>query len=580
MVDKCDNFFKKITRADFEQYRWANKDVISQKICEIRDKNLEITQEDFDRFVNFATFGKSKSYLLIYYHNNTIMEKKRKAIEIMFSKFTPNSKQITKLLDCYKCAVVNTKQVINPSWTIYKKEISYDWLDVLSNRGVSFDYNTIEKILAIGYDIAKLCSNITFTNYKDMEPYLILMIGGVLDDIINFNSFVSFITDNNFDYPEHFLNIILQNAKKYPQERLGKILRIFADVIIPNQETNDILVDPNFVLFLETYYQLFEYGFIPNEKMHLFFSKHKQTHELVFILTKYGHKMTTELMNNMLESSLYFSVEKGPMLLDQLGFSLKGINTATINKKFCVHTLFLCESIGILPNYETLKICIRYNNLEILDVLLNKYNLIPDKNVLDCALANCDEIIINKILCHKVVPDDISFDFVLQNQYLSSNLIIMLVKFGLHLTKEKVGKLLLRNKVIDDLDLYGIEYNGDLYFLCYVANIFPNTYITKFTIDPKILGLRDLCKDHRSSKIKFNNYMKTNNVKPDRYCLEFCCRYNKELAQYLMKELRCDLSINTFYFLNYTENNEYETNMLNSLNEHCIDDAYMSKIII
>ena len=108
--------------------------------------------------------------------------------------------------------------------------------------------------------------------------------------------------------------------------------------------------------------------------------------------------------------------------------------------------------------------------------------------------------------------------------------ILDFVSFGLVIDLECVEYALSRGAVIENLDIYNIEYDDKLYDICFKTDIFPDTYMNKFI---NILGkhkiiLRQMFISSDLQKIK--KFIELTKLTPDKYCYSYALNHNKNCA--------------------------------------------------
>lgn len=111
----------------------------------------------------------------------------------------------------------------------------------------------------------------------------------------------------------------------------------------------------------------------------------------------------------------------------------------------------------------------------------------------------------------------------------------LLINYGLVVDLNIVGLLLSYNKCLERLDRFGILYDEDLYFVCYVNEYYPEEYMKKLNIDKNVLELRKLLKSN-VSETKVIEYLKTHNIKLDGYTFEYGLLNNNKYIDTLMNK--------------------------------------------
>jgi predicted nucleotidyltransferase len=185
-------------------------------------------------------------------------------------------------------------------------------------------------------------------------------------------------------------------------------------------------------------------------------------------------------------------------------------------------------------------------------------------------------------LCYRIIPDEKSLGFVIMSECHNKkkkNIIELLIKYGLALTFEDIKKLLEVEIVIENLERFGIPYDGNLYFWCHIYNFFPEVYMTKFSLDSKILELRNLCRNPKTKKNMLDSFLLKNSLKLDGYCLEMCCRYNKILSEYILYSLKCKPTLNIFYNLFKSDNDDHYELLKHIISNYNVNDTYLSQSV-
>src|ERR1700679_162477 len=85
--------------------------------------------------------------------------------------------------------------------------------------------------------------------------------------------------------------------------------------------------------------------------------------------------------------------------------SIKDFVDTCKNGKFDTYIIPLIEALNVIPNNDTIIACAYNENTSLIDTLILKYNLIPDKMVLDQIVKQYDMEAVTKILNYKMVPD-------------------------------------------------------------------------------------------------------------------------------------------------------------------------------
>ena len=187
---------------------------------------------------------------------------------------------------------------------------------------------------------------------------------------------------------------------------------------------------------------------------------------------------------------------------------------------------------GFLPDVDTLNILCANGDIndDIIQKLLNEYDVTPNNETATiCALSlDCD--ITEKILKYKVVPD---VDVIYKWKELHGNrrpcigkMLELLVRYGFIININHIKYLLSLRICINNLERFDIKYDEELYFICYLNDYFPETYLPKFTIDKNVLQLHNLCKEPKLQTYQIRKLMETSGIKLDRYALDILISQN------------------------------------------------------
>jgi hypothetical protein len=146
--------------------------------------------------------------------------------------------------------------------------------------------------------------------------------------------------------------------------------------------------------------------------------------------------------------------------------------------------------------------------------------------------------LINYLYNHKLFVKTEYFkeylDAIPTDAFLNEDLQIF-ITYGLVMNKECISMILNRQFIINDIKLYGFDYDDTLFEICLYSNFFPPEYIEKFidTIGMNKILLRNLFMFDELDKIK--KHVEKINIEPDLMC--FKCgllnpQYKKILEYY------------------------------------------------
>ena len=554
-------------------YRHAQDDdhvfTFSEIVSFLEINNYDFKQSEFDQFITTGTYKRSNSYIIY----KSPYTKNEKAIEILFTKFTPNDKQIKTLLNCYT----------------HHGSVKYDWIDVLVKKNFQFSKEYRQRLLEIGYDVTQILhdgdvdmttlENI-LSNKLDTAPFsklkIIINKIDITTNPLPTTCLYNFINDHVneidtwsiFEYFINIINLLLEN---------GAIITI--DVI-------NVTINKYERYSFDTIRTFSPY--IGKEDAH----KHLPAN-LLDVISLQDNLSTRQCM------SLLFLIEHGFTaninIINKLLRTTESITNSNVKqifpknavpKKYWLdqksHDTFnffkYYKNKKITPNMETLKIACNKCDIQFFeDIIAEKNKIQPNKECLDAALNGLYKsrkngmIIIQKILDYKIVPDKESY-MSLQNlnyEYQDiSGLNELLIHHGLTVNSEIINKALSIRCPIYDLYRFGIEYDEKLYLMCHKNNIMPEKYVEKFneTIGKNIVELRLMFRSRKWPTIV--KFMKSNNIKPDRYCFENCCtNKNYQVAQE-MRDLKCTGTKRALCF--FMDSNT--TDMFNDLYGNIVDE--------
>ena len=93
-----------------------------------------------------------------------------------------------------------------------------------------------------------------------------------------------------------------------------------------------------------------------------------------------------------------------------------------------------------------------------IDILLTKYKIIPDCEILNICILTSNYELINKILQYKLIPDkNILYEFIdatYTNNELTIKIIELLIQYGLVINKDDISYLSNKNIKLNDLERF------------------------------------------------------------------------------------------------------------------------------
>ncbi len=257
-----------------------------------------------------------------------------------------------------------------------------------------------------------------------------------------------------------------------------------------------------------------------------------------------------------------------------------------------INSVDLFKIFKCIPNDETFKIALNRGYINTVQHLISEYKFIVDDKCLFECMKSKNMNLITMILNYGIKPNSVLLESLItvpknkvvyfsdihykrhqrmkkyrQNRTGSTkepkiktkskskskiinsriiNIIELLIKYGLKIDFNCVNLLLSCNEELLNLERFGISYDEDLYFLCYVNEHYPQEYMKKFTIDKNVLTMRKLITTNMKSE-KIANFLNTNNLKLDAYSFEYAIKNKTIFSMELMNKKLCIPSLATLY---------------------------------
>jgi hypothetical protein len=199
-----------------------------------------------------------------------------------------------------------------------------------------------------------------------------------------------------------------------------------------------------------------------------------------------------------------------------------------------------------------------------MDVLLT--NHIPfDKLLLDKIAKTYDTDLIKIILDYKIIPDDDTFNgllncykesiyvdekrFYARNDHLENivSVVEILICYGFQIKIHHIIGLLSIHKHLEELERFDIAYDENLYYYCYIYEHYPEEYMNKFLIDSNIMKMRKLYEKKTKNPIDFIDFVKTHNLKIDKYTVSGLFANNNIVSNDLITKYKIMPDLLTIY---------------------------------
>jgi len=142
--------------------------------------------------------------------------------------------------------------------------------------------------------------------------------------------------------------------------------------------------------------------------------------------------------------------------------------------------------------------------------------------------------ILNELLSHKLIPDKKCFELLCQSGYANFNHTIkILVSHGFVIDLDCVEYALKYEEEIDDLEMFNIKYNDELFKICDKLEYYPKKYISQ--IDKDYVKMVEAFKKEPTNKI--DAFINKKKLVPTNYCFEVAINKNKndDIINYIIK---------------------------------------------
>jgi hypothetical protein len=517
----------------------------------------------------------------------------------MFSLFSPTTKQLERL---YKCHVSN-----------YSSH-AFLWVDVLVRRGYIFKDKDILTIRSLHYNkrLRMNYDNVAIEKLEDMLKNI--------DPEKDLQFVSNIIIKNNLKTTTQCLNNAIRCINyNHNQNRVIDFLEMLINFgSIPDINIIYTVLKRNFN-FCQIFEYLIKYIKPSTQYMKKILDKTLPNIQNIDILLKCKFVPDDECVKMLISDKVYYTMNDFNKILSAYTPTLSLLQYATTVKRYniiqylikdkkikpdtiCLNNLIntykysdqLRNKIeymltnGAVPNIVTLKLLCECDMPYVFVDTVKKYDIIPNKSCLDAVVQTINIKFIHNILGYKIIPDKTTFkNIFIKDKYdryvgigkrfslYNTKIVELLINYGLEIDIECVDIAQQHSIKIKDLSRFNIRYDEQLYYLCYKNSWWNYKFVD---IDPNLLELRDLCKNGDTNLYEFTWYMKEYNIKPDRYCLEYACRHNLDIAKYMLDDLKCDPTICCLIIGDNDDAYYLKCKMMKKLNKmYKVDHILMSK---
>ncbi len=523
-------------------------------LVELIDNNYDFTNVQFSNFIDQICYknGKLPCYL------SWIDTIPKKIITYMLTHNHITDSQITQLCEAL-CGARSGGYIIN----------------ILFEQKHEFTIDQFKFLIQIAFE----CPNID--NYDSIHNNIIFMIC------------LCIIENKHQDY-ELFRRCILmvkQNALPFNIQHLEIILYCLeTKQIKPNQITNQttytlkLLLDALFLnngngteifdLIIKTkclnFYNIFIIEYVINKfECDTRFANYvcdnfiQDNPNMLFKLMLKGYESTTNNINSILKKTSNIKINANDNF-DMIGLTQEQIKEIA-NSYGMFHVANLFNIFDLVPDINTLNIVCEKRNNPNIKFMVEKYNLIPEKSTLDICASSRDYDAIEYIINYKITPDintlhnlcneTIGFS-VNENEFFGGpynyinnikKIIDLFIFHGLNINNDMVIYFGTKGIFLDNLERFDITQNEQLYFLRYLNNRETCKQAYKYTFDNNIIELHKLCLKKSLNYDKLMVFLKTNDVKLDRFALDLIYLTIPSLGAKLTNDHNCIPSILTAY---------------------------------
>lgn len=551
-------------------------------ILELNKLKYNFSRKQFDKFIErICDGGTLCSYAFTKVYNYGYDDYRNECINTMLNLFDLSDNQLDMIFKC-----------ITKKNYPYIKNIN-NWLSVLINKKYKFsndqllllkdlDYNVNDAFMNVEMDLESFNNNF-INNYKsynhiNLLDYDINLIKSIIKknnivpttqsilNIISSNHYSDINLPKNIKMVQMIINCLIECGAIFTKECADNIYDSFFDIMFNSynykKEFKEINIEIiNLINFISSL------GYAPTIEFVKKLTNYEYGYQVIFYIIDNYLDLSTENLNSILETmQTYVHVSKIDIPFDSTtqycvtidkdeDHSLSSESSSEDNnnnnedekedddKDNChISTVLYILGKGIIPDIETLKIVCRHNDTFSYNILTKEYKIYPNNSCLSAALKsysdNADIII--DILNYKITPDLDNFKIMIKFKGNVNNILDLFVKSGLELTFDMIDYALYYNTEISNLNKFKIKNDEELYFLCYKNDYFCYEFSE---IDQNILKMRKMCRNPKTNPIKFFEFIKNNNIKLDKYCVEYANRFNKNLSKILFKHFNCEPTI-------------------------------------
>lgn len=523
-----------------ESIMFPNNSPLINMLMELVNNNHAFSQQQFNNFIKQICVSSNDNDCFI----QSTWEEHKTIIKYMLTYYTLTEAQFIKL-----CDTLLLRACVCPTY----------WIDILFFKKYDF---TI-----MGYDYLNRLSYkyVPIQNYNEMHNNIIYsscLHLTVSPNNKKFKSCLKLIEDNKnpFDI-EHFKIVLCCLSRHKNIKNRHEELKLLLDTLFINvsnaKEIFDQIIEHQITSSYALYTTLLIYiidRFVCNDVFIKYLCENvvpQYPEYLLMLMSKSNFIPDINVLNGIIDKNScgWFFVNNDGAY-ETLNINIKLLSDGKFGSCCRVKMLDLYDLFKVEPNITSLNIICKKYSIEDIDMMIDKYKLIPEKETLDICITTLNFDLINKILNYKVVPDDKTFYKFNDCEFLDCGcirIIELLISHGLHIKYEHIEFLLSRGFGLKNLERFDIKYDGRLYFTCYLCNYWPEEYKMKCSIDKNVLGMHYLCACKKLTYEKLIKYLRTYDLKLDYYAIDFLFFNNSHICDYIMEKFNCIPFILTTY---------------------------------
>lgn len=555
--------FNNIVNCKTSLTKKININVFEKIVKELDALKYKFTSDNFCKFFDCATYGKKK------YINSETCD--RDVITIMFKDNFPNDSQLDIIKTIYNAKIGrntfdHTKnpftclKLIGQNYHKMSSEQTKVFFNLIHSIFNQFHFITFDKMTNIE------CIVPFIDYYSKPTPFTI---DSFITSLLNNPSYTNYEKLLEMIFSSNKTSVYLQKTFESMRNKHIDINSIDTSILIPKMTYDQyqlcLKIIPTFD-YLSAYCQYY------HNRLHLGYCHNMR---IIDDELKNGKKFPSNFVDSMIK--IDFNWKHGPCAT-----SASYPDSCTVTKYIDVRKQI--DYISLIIDYcdkvdqNMLLTACRYGNEKAYDKLMNNYKFIPTQEYIE-DIQRVNIPLLFKILSYKLeLTEDIIINIIKgMGSREFDNFISLIRNQGVVLNKSMIEMLITSTyDPVSDFAKYNIEIDESLYYQLYKKG-HPIKWTPNIKIAENIVTLRYMCRSpNKDELIKF---MKNNNVKFDRYCIDILARHCNNMLCWLIAELKCEPTPFTLGLIasnNIFKHYDYIVSYLEET--YNIDDAYMSHV--